>query len=119
MNILGVTFVGTATPRRAEMENFVEEVLRLPRLTLPDVEAQRSALGDRSTFAVASPQGTGDTERTIGFLVVDRDEAVETLHAAGVAVGDIAVNSLWRYAHFRAPDGQLYEIVQAVEELSK
>jgi RimJ/RimL family protein N-acetyltransferase len=98
------------------MEAFLEEVLNLTRRPVPDVEAALFALDDGSTFAVASPQGMGDTERSIGFLVADLDEARETLQAAGVAVGDVGVNSLWRYAHFVAPDGQLYELVQSVRD---
>ncbi len=53
----------------------------------------------------------GDTSRSIGFLVADLDEAIAELHDAGVAVGEPAANDRHRYVHFRAPDGELYELV--------
>ncbi len=115
MRVLGITFVGTATRRRPEMVKFLAEVVNLPRREAPDVEADLFELADGSTFAVASPGGMGATERSVGFLVADLDEALETLRLAGVApAGNIAINSLWRYAHFVAPDGQLYEIVESL-----
>jgi glyoxylase I family protein len=54
-------------------------------------------------------------ERTVGFLVDDLDAAVEELRAAGIETDDeVSVNERWRYLHFRAPDGQLYELVEPV-----
>ena len=55
---------------------------------------------------------TGETRRTIGFLVADLDAAIEELHAAGVETDGIGRNARWRYTHFRMPDGKLYELVE-------
>jgi glyoxylase I family protein len=54
----------------------------------------------------------GDTARSIGFLVADLDAAIAELRAAGVEVDEPAANDRHRYAHFRAPDGRLYELVE-------
>jgi len=113
MRVLGVVFVGTATRSRAEMAAFVEEVLGLPRVEVAGVEADLFPLADGGRFAVASPGGMGDTGRTIGFLIDDLDAALAELRAAGVEVdGRIGQNAEHRYAHFRAPDGRLYELIE-------
>jgi len=111
MRILGLVFAGTSTPHRSEMANFLSTTLSLPRLQVDGVEADLFELPDGSSFAVASPGGMGDTPRTIGFLVEDLDEAAAELREAGVAPGPINANERERYLHFRAPDGELYELV--------
>ena len=41
------------------------------------------------------------------------EAATDELRAAGVDVDDeIAANERFRYVHFRAPDGRLYELVE-------
>jgi glyoxylase I family protein len=113
MRVLGVVFVGTATGSRAEMSAFVEDVLGLPRVEVAGVEADLFSLAGGARFAVSSPGGMGDTGRTIGFLVDDLDGALRELRAAGIEVdGQVAENAEHRYAHFRAPDGRLYELIE-------
>lgn len=115
MEILGLVFAGTATEERAEMATFLADVLGLARQEVDGVEADLFGLPDGSAFAVAGPRGMGDTSRTIGFRVADLDAAVQELRDADVEVGEeIGVNARWRYAHFRAPDGRLYELVEEV-----
>jgi catechol 2,3-dioxygenase-like lactoylglutathione lyase family enzyme len=76
--------------------------------------ADMFAFPDGTRFAVADEREEGaGTSRTIGFLVADLDAAVAELHAAGVAVDEPVANDLYRYAHFTAPDGELYELVEA------
>jgi catechol 2,3-dioxygenase-like lactoylglutathione lyase family enzyme len=88
-------------------------VLGLPRVDIAGVEADLFELPDGARFAVASPGEMGETGRTIGFLVEDVGAALDELRAAGVAVDDeVAENADYRYAHFRAPDGRLYELVE-------
>ena len=111
MKLLGLVFAGSATDRRPELARFCEDVLGLVPAPLPGVDADVFSLPDGSRFAVAGPRELGETSRTIGFLVADLDEAVAELHAAGVEVDEPAANALYRYAHFRAPDGKLYELV--------
>ena len=111
MRILGRVFAGSATDRREAMARFCKEVLGLEPAPVAGADAAFFALPDGSSFAVAGPREAGETSRTIGFLVGDLDEAVAELRAAGVPVDDPAANERWRYAHFRAPDGGLYELV--------
>jgi len=111
MELLGLVFAGTATDRRAEMAGFVEVVLGLRRVAAGAVDMFE--LPDGARFAVAGQrQGGRPTSRTIGFLVADLDPAVAELRAAGVEVAEPAENDRHRYAHFIAPDGGLYELVQ-------
>ncbi len=94
------------------MKAFVSEVLGLRARDVEDVEADLFGLPDGSSFAVASPGGMGDSERSVGFLVESLDEAVAELNAAGIATDAPTANDLDRYVHFTAPDGHLYELVE-------
>ncbi len=114
MEVLGLTFAGTATDRREEMVRFAADVLGLVAAPVDGASADMFELPDGSTFAVAGPRELGETSRTIGFLVADLDEAVANLRASGVATDEPVGNERFRYAHFRAPDGQLYELVERI-----
>ncbi len=115
MLIKGIAFAGVATTSRSEMSHFVESVLDLTRIDVDGVEADLFGLPDGSTFAVASPGGMGDTERTVGFVVDDVALAADELRAAGIPTDpDIASNGRFRYLHFRAPDGHLYELIEEI-----
>jgi catechol 2,3-dioxygenase-like lactoylglutathione lyase family enzyme len=96
------------------MARFMEETLGLRRVEIGGVEAEMFALPDGSHFAVADSRGMGDTGRSIGFRVEALDDAIAELRSVGVAVDTPVENDRWRYAHFRAPDGRLYELVEDV-----
>jgi glyoxylase I family protein len=76
-------------------------------------------LADGATFAVGPSDGTsaaGGDGRTVGFLIDDVDAAAAELRAAGVPTDDeVSVNARYRCAHFRAPDGHVYELVEQVQ----
>lgn len=112
MRILGLTFAGTSTDHRAQMVSFLRDTMSVPEVRVDGIEANVFELPDGSTFAVAAPGGMGKTGRSIGFLVEDLVGAAAELRAAGVTVGQISENERDRYAHFHAPDGQLYELVE-------
>jgi catechol 2,3-dioxygenase-like lactoylglutathione lyase family enzyme len=112
VKVLGLAFAGSSTPHRAEMSRFLAQTLQLAPASVVGVEADLFALPDGSRFAVASPGGMGDTERTVGFLVDDLDKFVAALAAVGTETDPITVNAAERYVHFRAPDGQLYELIE-------
>ena len=78
----GLIFAGTSTKARAEMREFLQEVLGMVPTSVQGVEADRFDLPDGSSFAVPSPQGMGATERSLGFLVDDLDQAVADLVSA-------------------------------------
>lgn len=113
MELLGLVFVGSATDRRAAMTRFVATTLGLPRVSAEGFGADVYELPDGSRFAVDDEREPGrGTSRTVGFLVGDLDAAVAELRAAGVPVDDALQLGSERYAHFHAPDGELYELVQ-------
>ena len=113
VKIQGIVFAGTGTASRPQMAAFARDVLGLLPAHVTGVEADLFDLPDGSSFAVASPQGMGATFRSLGFLVDDIEAAVQELRAAGADVDDdISENARERYVHFRAPDGQLYELVE-------
>jgi catechol 2,3-dioxygenase-like lactoylglutathione lyase family enzyme len=113
MEIRGILFVGTHTGEHDEMEAFMRDVLCLRPIAVSGVGATLFATSDGDVLAVAPPYDEdGAEERTIGLLVDDLDAAVEELHDAGVETDGISGNARWRYTHFRAPDGKLYELVE-------
>lgn len=112
MRVVGLVFVGTRTGARAAMAAFVRDVLGVAPAELPGVDADVFELPDGSSFAV-TPSNETHGERTIGFLVEDLDSAAAAMRVAGVDIdGEVAANERFRYVHFRAPDGQLYELVE-------
>ena len=113
MHVEGINFVGTRTTARADMTWFAQHVLGLRPAEAGGMDADVFALPDGSSFAVTSPDGPDDTERTIGFLVSDVVQAGAELRAAGIATsGEVSSSAHQRYIHFRAPDGHLYELVE-------
>lgn len=112
MKILGLVFAGSATDRREEMTRFVADVLVLEPVPDPGMDADMFALPDGSRFAVTGPREGSETSRTIGFRVPDLDAAIVELRHAGVAVDDPGETDRQRYAHFHAPDGKRYELVE-------
>jgi len=119
MEILGLVFAGTSTDERAAMATFLEETLGLSQVDVAGAEADMFALPDGSHFAVADPRGMGETSRSIGFRVDDLDAAIAAIAESGGETGEIAENELGRYAHFRAPDGNLYELVEERDRLAR
>ena len=115
MEVLGLVFAGSASAHRAAMAALVGDVLGLARIADPGTDADLFDLPDGSRFGVADEREPGQgTSRTIGFLVADLDGAVAEMRAAGVDVDDPQQTDRQRYAHFVAPDGGLYELVQEI-----
>jgi len=113
VEVLGLVFAGSASPQRAAMAALVGDVLGLARVADPGMDADLFDLPDGSRFGVADEREPGGgRSRTIGFLVADLDAAIAELRAAGVDVGEPGANARHRYAHLRAPDGRLYELVE-------
>jgi glyoxylase I family protein len=119
MKVRGLTFVGTSTDAREPMAAFVRDVLGLSSVPVEGSGHDFFALPDGSTFAVGpsgGPDASGGDSRTIGFLVDDVDEAAAELRAAGVPADDeVSANARYRYTHFRAPDGHVYELVERLQ----
>jgi glyoxylase I family protein len=112
MRILGLAFAGTSTAGRSQMSQFLRATFGLQTVKVSGVDADVFDLPDGSSFAVADAGGMG-TDRTIGFLVEGLEEAIDQLRGLGMEVDSrIAANERWRYAHFRAPDGHVYELME-------
>lgn len=95
------------------MSAFVATILGLEPQFVEGSTADFFSLPDGSSFAVADTEAGDTDERTVGFLVADVEVAWHELQAAGVETDpEINVNSRYRYIHFRAPDGRLYELVE-------
>ena len=113
VEIRGIGFVGSHTDAHEEMSSFLENVLGLRPIAVDGVGATLFTATNGDVLAVAHPsEEDGAAERTIGLLVDDVDTAAAELHAAGVETDGISENARWRYTHFRAPDGKLYELVE-------
>jgi glyoxylase I family protein len=113
MEIRGIGFVGSHTPAHEEMGAFLENVLGLAPIAVDGVGAALFAAMNGDVLAVALPyEEDRPGERTVGLIVGDLDEAIRELHAVGVETDGVNENARWRYTHFRAPDGKLYELVE-------
>ncbi|MBV9487915.1 MAG: hypothetical protein JO246_17915 [Frankiaceae bacterium] len=113
MRILGLTYVGSHTSNRHAMSQFVTDVLGLDPQAVEGSTADFFALPDGASMAVADTDPGDVDERTVGFRVADVVVAWEELKAAGIETDpEINENSRYRYVHFRAPDGRLYELVE-------
>ncbi|MBV9101395.1 MAG: VOC family protein [Candidatus Dormibacteraeota bacterium] len=122
MKVLGLVWLGTRTDRFQETASFFENVLGFtPMATedgvhvfaLPNADVVEVFSADRKASAHLS------TGPVIGFLVPDLDDARSELSAAGVEIlheGKAAMRAN-RWFQFRAPDGNIYEIVEDRDRL--
>ena len=114
MEIKSIHWLGVRTDRHRELIDFFEGVLGL-RQAFADgpMTGFRTENGD--TIEVFSNEDEEHTFFTTGpvagFLVDDVHAARGELEAAGVELlGDVRSESGWEWQHFRAPDGNVYEI---------
>lgn len=111
MEIIGLGWLGTRTARAQALADFYARVLGLS-LTHHEPGFWVFTLPDGSNVEVFADQRPGkehfDTGPVGGFAVRDLPAAVARLRAAGVElVGEPGPS--WQ--HFRAPDGNVYELV--------
>ena len=112
VELKGVVWVGTRTPQFDEMAAFAQNVLGLERRHAEDGLAV-FVLPNGDTFEVFDPNHPGGGQPdgvAAGFLVDDAGAAAEELQSAGVEVSEVRGAGQFRWAYFRAPDGQLYEV---------
>ena len=110
MEVLGLAFIASVGPHREAQARFFRDVLKLKEEPIAEVDADFFRLPDGSGVAV-HPGDVGD-ERSVGFLVLDVESAVNELRAAGIETEEVVDAGPWRYAHFRAPDGKRYELLE-------
>jgi catechol 2,3-dioxygenase-like lactoylglutathione lyase family enzyme len=112
VELRGVVWLGTRTSRFDEMTAFAQDVLGLKTRHREDGLAMYELpRGDLFEVFDESHSGGGHPDGVAGgFLVDDADAAVAELRAAGVEVTDVDGADAYRWAYFRAPDGNLYEV---------
>lgn len=121
--VLGIAWVGTRTDQFGEMTSFYEDVLGLRRwVTEEDFAAYRLPDGDiAELFGPRAPDHDHfTTGPVVGFLVDDLLAAMQELQTAGVELlGTPVIDSRGGgWAHFRAPDGNVYELTANPEHPS-
>jgi catechol 2,3-dioxygenase-like lactoylglutathione lyase family enzyme len=112
MELKGVVWLGTRTARFDEMSAFAKDVLGL-ELTYSEAGQSVFELPDGDTFEIFDahhPGGGHPDGVAAGFLVDDAEAAVTELRDAGVEVTEVCRAGEFRWAYFRAPDGNLYEV---------
>ena len=118
MEITGLAWVGTRTSEYEPMVAFLKDVFRLT----PDLEEDGFAVFRLPNGDTIEVFGDDDehhrfftTGPVVGFRVADVPTAQAEMEAAGIEFlgrpGSSADGYLW--SHFRAPDGNVYEIVSA------
>ena len=116
MKVLGIVWLGTRTERFHDMASFFEDTMGfIPASSADGFRGYR--LGNADTvelFAIANAdQAHMDTGPVPGFLVTDIASACDELRAAGVElIGALQRSGLYAWQHFRAPDGNVYELVE-------
>jgi catechol 2,3-dioxygenase-like lactoylglutathione lyase family enzyme len=116
MLVKSIRWVGVATDRYAEMTGFLEGVMGLgvrfragttTELCTADGDAIQVVAPGDPYHELFSRHATGPVPL---FEVDDVRAARAELEASGIEVGDLARDSEWEWLHFRAPDGNLYEL---------
>jgi catechol 2,3-dioxygenase-like lactoylglutathione lyase family enzyme len=111
MNVLGLAWLGTRTERYEEMVGFLRDVLGA------DVDHEEPdfavfKLPDGAKVEIFGPSSHYNphfnTGPVGGFLVRDLHAATEELRAAGIEIIQEPGENFW--AHFRGPDGNIYEL---------
>lgn len=114
MEVRGITWMGTRSERFEETVGFFRERLGLRQVGEgPDMASFR--LPDGDTVEVFGP---GDEEHeffttgpVVGFLVDDVEDARRELEEAGLELlGPVGRGQGMAWAHFRGPDGNVYEL---------
>ena len=115
MVVRGLGWMGVRTDRFGEMVAFYRDALRL-ELIREGPAAAWFRTGDGTEIHV---YGTADEDHAffgpgpvVGLRVDDFDEAHATMVAAGVEfIGEVQVAGGIGWNHYRAPDGNVYEII--------
>jgi catechol 2,3-dioxygenase-like lactoylglutathione lyase family enzyme len=117
MKVLNVRWVGIRTDRYDEMVSFLRDVLGLQtNFEEPTTAEFQASEGDEiQVMAPGDPYYDFFGEHATGpvplFEVDDVGSARRELEAAGIEiVGPPGRDTNWEWLHFRAPDGNLYEL---------
>jgi catechol 2,3-dioxygenase-like lactoylglutathione lyase family enzyme len=122
MKVKGLIWLGIKTDHFADMVRFYEEILGLsPVIKETDFGVYRLPGGE--TVELFGPTGGHDqfvTGPVAGFWVDDVARTRAEMEAKGVHfIGPTATAGGSTWAHFRAPDGTVYEITGTEESLQE
>jgi glyoxylase I family protein len=116
VDILKLAWVGTRTNNFESTVDFFRDVLGLtPDFDLPGFRVL--ALPDGSKVEIFGPDSEMNRHFTtgpvVGFLVDDVDAAASELRGKGIEILHAAADENGNgWVHFRAPDGNIYELTQ-------
>jgi len=117
VEVTGLSWVGTRTERFNEMTRFFGEVMGLDRDDeQPGFVSFKTPRGNKvEVFDIdESDHDFMTTGPAVGFAVTDIDEARSELEAAGIEfMAPTQSEREFRWAHFRGPDGNIYEITSS------
>jgi catechol 2,3-dioxygenase-like lactoylglutathione lyase family enzyme len=120
VEIIKLAWIGTRTENAAPTVAFFRNVLGL-RLEVDQPDFWKMKLPDGSKVEVFGPGSNVNRHFTTGpvagFLVDDVQRATEELRSANVEIlfGPATDPSGDTWVHFRAPDGNIYELTQDPE----
>lgn len=116
MNIKGIIWLGVRTKKFKEQCDFYEKLFNLPVVyDEPGFKVFDLPNGDRvEVFDEANPDGEHfSTGPVVGFWVDNIEAARAEMEAAGITfLGETGIGDTSKWAHFRGPDGNTYEITE-------
>ncbi len=120
VRIARISWMGISTPRYDEFVAFYRDALGLPAVeATPDLI--ECALPDGSTVEAFRRNGSMDhahfrTGPVPGLEVADLGSAIRQLEERGVTILEMRTRPFGGWAHFRSPDGQIYELKQSARD---
>ena len=117
MEVIGLSWVGTRTERFEETTRFFGEVMGIERDDeQPGFVSFKTPRGDKVEVFDTDESGHDfmTTGPAVGFAVTDIDGARSELEAAEIEFMEPTQREGdFRWAHFRGPDGNIYEITSS------
>ncbi len=117
MEVTGITWAGTRTNRFEETVWFLSDVMGIDPVAQEQGFASfKTARGDKvEVFGSDDPDHEFmTTGPVVGFGVSNVDSARAEMENAGVEfIGDTQSEGDYRWANFRGPDGNVYEITSS------
>ena len=114
MKLLGIVWTGVQTPKFAEMAAFIESLAgQSPGIEEPGFALWAFPDGDLLELFAAGTKPPFENAPVVGFLVDDLETARGDLERAGADIlgGYGPSDDGYESIHFRAPDGNIYELV--------
>jgi predicted enzyme related to lactoylglutathione lyase len=114
MKVQGLVWLGIQTERFDEMAAFMATLFGTPSpVQEPGFARWSLANGDLVEIFTAGDKPTFGSAPVVGFRVADLDAARRDIEAAGAQVvsGYGPNEDGYETVHFRAPDGNIYELV--------